>query len=534
MFDVSDWNDGSEAQSLPDSLGDQTKQTAAAKHTTVTSRKKRLKRTQQLLEILRTLETPSNRETIHLLKPPTPPGAEIKGTKKEPDPVVSHGTESEDSGVPASDAASRLSRKQWRNKRKNKRRSKNKFKASPGAGPAGEQHGADQESGAPAGAGRQGGAREPRAPAGAGGQGGTQEPRAPAGAGRQGGTQEPRAGKTSDGLDAGTPNQTGKKRKRLVQKEPVTAETDEESEKQREGRNRVTGDDGAYKGHAKIPAAPHRAPAVTALEKQRMQKLRKIMQECKRSKAESGAPSVTAGEEKEEAEASPSKEELPADRSAALRARMEQRLSSARFRYINQQLYTSDSQEARRLFRGDAEAFSVYHSGFSQQVQRWPVNPVTEIIKYIKNRPPSLVVADFGCGDALLARSVRNEVHSFDLVAMNERVTVCDISKVPLADETVDVAVFCLSLMGTNFVEFLQEANRVLKMGGVLLVAEVSSRFDDVRHFLSGMSQLGFKNVAKSTESSHFFMFEFVKNGSPRGGAGHPGFSLKPCLYKKR
>jgi len=45
-------------------------------------------------------------------------------------------------------------------------------------------------------------------------------------------------------------------------------------------------------------------------------------------------------------------------------------------------------------------------------------------------RPKEHVVADFGCGDAKLAQSVPNKVHSFDLVALNDRVTVCEMSKV--------------------------------------------------------------------------------------------------------
>lgn len=37
--------------------------------------------------------------------------------------------------------------------------------------------------------------------------------------------------------------------------------------------------------------------------------------------------------------------------------------------------------------------------------------------------------------------------------------------QVPLEAESVDVAVFCLALMGTNLQEILGEANRVLKLG---------------------------------------------------------------------
>ncbi|MFN7124078.1 MAG: hypothetical protein ACK4NM_18785 [Hydrogenophaga sp.] len=46
---------------------------------------------------------------------------------------------------------------------------------------------------------------------------------------------------------------------------------------------------------------------------------------------------------------------------------------------------------------------------------------------------PALRVGDFGCGDAKIARSVPNTVHSFDLVAVNDRVTACDMAHVRAA-----------------------------------------------------------------------------------------------------
>ena len=42
----------------------------------------------------------------------------------------------------------------------------------------------------------------------------------------------------------------------------------------------------------------------------------------------------------------------------------------------------------------------------------------------------TLVVADFGCGDCKIARSVKNKVHSFDLAPTCDLVTVCDMAKV--------------------------------------------------------------------------------------------------------
>lgn len=78
-------------------------------------------------------------------------------------------------------------------------------------------------------------------------------------------------------------------------------------------------------------------------------------------------------------------------------------------------------------------------------------------------RPKTLIVADFGCGTAKLAKSVRQKVHSFDLIAVDDTVTACDVAHVPLENKSVDVVVFCLSLMGTNLRDYILEANRVLK-----------------------------------------------------------------------
>lgn len=224
----------------------------------------------------------------------------------------------------------------------------------------------------------------------------------------------------------------------------------------------------------------------------------------------------------------------PLDPSTALRLKMEKQLEAARFRFINEQLYTSTSAAAKRMFQQDPDAIAVYHKGYTTQVQHWPTNPVDSIISYICQKPASLVVADFGCGDCKIARSVKNKVHSFDLAPVCDLATACDMAKVPLGDSTVNIAVFCLSLMGTNLGDFLAEANRVLVMGGVLKIAEVASRFENVHSFIRALSNMGFKIINKDTENSHFFSFEFIKTRKAPENAKKFGLQLKPCLYKKR
>lgn len=248
-----------------------------------------------------------------------------------------------------------------------------------------------------------------------------------------------------------------------------------------------------------------------------------------------------------------------------LQRKMKEKLSGARFRWLNEQLYTTPGNKSFKLFQEKPELFDEYHEGFRHQVESWPVNPVDVIVDQLKQLPKSTVIADLGCGDAMIAQTLTSHnVLSFDLIAKNELVTACDISKLPLEANSVDVAVFSLSLMGTNYVDFLKEAHRVLKVGGELKIAEVVSRFSDVDTFVSLLEELGFDFMDKEDDNKMFVMMYFTKQPnyeeevddemlsglsktqkrSLKKGAGintsknklqkRSQQLLKPCLYKKR
>ena len=260
------------------------------------------------------------------------------------------------------------------------------------------------------------------------------------------------------------------------------------------------------------------------------------------------------------------------------------RLSGSRFRELNEDLYTTTSDTAFKRFSENPELFDQYHEGFRKQVSQWPVNPVDVIIRWIRKKGAqkqgskkkgSLVVADFGCGDAKLGKELGGQgnqktkkqkkengdnngefkVHSFDLVANgNPLITPCDMANVPLDDGVVDIAVFCLALMGTNIADFIREAHRVLKSDGVIKIAEVRSRFeatadsedghggggggkkktDDslVNEFIDTMDELGFECTQKDRSNRMFILMEFAKNGEKP--STEATFTAKPCIYKRR
>ena len=63
-----------------------------------------------------------------------------------------------------------------------------------------------------------------------------------------------------------------------------------------------------------------------------------------------------------------------------------QRLQAGRFRWVNEKLYTIKGLEAFQMFQNDPNLFHIYHSGFQEQVDKWPVNPLDNIIDLIRNR----------------------------------------------------------------------------------------------------------------------------------------------------
>jgi ribosomal RNA-processing protein 8 len=212
-----------------------------------------------------------------------------------------------------------------------------------------------------------------------------------------------------------------------------------------------------------------------------------------------------------------------------LQSDMRQKLISSRFRHLNEALYTKPSSTSLHLFEQNPEFFAEYHEGFRRQVEAWPENPLEGFLDWIRcrggnddrrsgsqhprkrihrgseavvdatsnieplprnQRTGICTIADLGCGKGQLAASLlepppnpplakrkRLVIRSYDLASTSPHVTACDIRELPLQDGSVDVAIFCLALMGTNWIEFIEEAYRVLRWKGECWISEVGSRF---------------------------------------------------------
>lgn len=233
------------------------------------------------------------------------------------------------------------------------------------------------------------------------------------------------------------------------------------------------------------------------------------------------------------------------------------RLDASKFRLLNEQIYNAPTTLASRLLRDEA-TFRDYHTGYHQQLVQWPVNPSSAIVesllgdrrgRFLANKaksmpghiPRSWVVADMGCGAAQIAAALQPKgytVHSFDFFALNDRVTVADTTKTPLESNSVDVCVFSLSLMSTDYEKCLFEAFRILKPKRLLKIIEVRSRVPFPRKFAELVEDIGFELDYTDVAGDYFVAFDFIKKdgqANPNTQLRHqPGDVLVPSLYKKR
>ncbi|MEY4645405.1 MAG: hypothetical protein RLZZ596_2236 [Pseudomonadota bacterium] len=163
------------------------------------------------------------------------------------------------------------------------------------------------------------------------------------------------------------------------------------------------------------------------------------------------------------------------------------------FSEMNRRWNTSLSSTTFKRLSDDPSEWEQYHRLYREAREDWPSVPFEEFIRWAEKRE-DYAIGDFGCGEALVAKALagRHTVYSFDHVAINEDVIACDMAHVPLDDESLDVAVFSLSLMGSNLTDYILEAHRVLRLDGHLHIWEASSRFTDLQAFTAGLKSLGF------------------------------------------
>ncbi|MGE4573289.1 zinc-ribbon domain-containing protein [Parachlamydia sp.] len=175
---------------------------------------------------------------------------------------------------------------------------------------------------------------------------------------------------------------------------------------------------------------------------------------------------------------------------------------------LNQLWNVSLSATTHTRLKENPEEWHHYHHLYRSARESWTVIPYEEMIHWCQERTGfNYKIGDFGCGEAKLAEAINgtHTIYSFDHIAINDNVIACDMACVPLEDEILDVALFSLSLMGKNFSDYLKEAHRTLRLDGILIIFEPTSRFIDDKgtdhsaQFAKDLEQFGFSGGTVET-----------------------------------
>jgi superfamily II DNA or RNA helicase len=154
---------------------------------------------------------------------------------------------------------------------------------------------------------------------------------------------------------------------------------------------------------------------------------------------------------------------------------------------LHQRYKSLTSENLAAEFAAHPAAWHAYHALSEKNEESFPTdeiprNVVIRKLAELRTRRAKSVV-DLGCGKAWIARHFLDDPRfaftNFDHVAGNALVTKCDISLLPLEDDSTEIAILCLAMWGSNCASYVEEAYRVLETHGLLYVVEPTRRWLD-------------------------------------------------------
>jgi superfamily II DNA or RNA helicase/ubiquinone/menaquinone biosynthesis C-methylase UbiE len=145
-----------------------------------------------------------------------------------------------------------------------------------------------------------------------------------------------------------------------------------------------------------------------------------------------------------------------------------------RFKTMNAATYkNSISQEDFTEYHKVADSYDA-----KDPVERQPIHKIAELLS--KYNKPTYSAIDLGCGKNRLRKLesvAKMNWTSVDVHAIDESVTLADMSALPYEDESYDFAILSRSLWARNHMDVLKETYRILKSGGRAIVCESFQRW---------------------------------------------------------
>ena len=179
---------------------------------------------------------------------------------------------------------------------------------------------------------------------------------------------------------------------------------------------------------------------------------------------------------------------------------------------VHRKANTSTSEYMHNWFVNNPNEWKEYHKQREVSKSKWDEDPVDVIAKEINDRNDSNIIADMGCGLAKLSTLIKeqNKVISVDHYSEDPNVIKCDMKHTTINDNEADITVFCLSLWGTNYLDYIKEAYRITAKRGFMYIVEPNDEFDFDK-LNEDIKQIGFNKI-NETIRGKFTYLTFIKN----------------------
>ena len=196
---------------------------------------------------------------------------------------------------------------------------------------------------------------------------------------------------------------------------------------------------------------------------------------------------------------------------------------------LHQRYKTMNSKNLHQEFNNNPDIWHKYHAISEENEKSFPEdniprNRIIQELNKIKTKRTKQVV-DMGCGKAQIAEYFQNDNRfkfiNYDHISSNDTIISCDISNIPLEDDSQEICILSLAMWGSNCREYIQEANRILESGGKVYIIEPTKRWseqDDQGNIIAEkegsimktlLEENGFKIVEQSIEK--FCLFVCIK-----------------------
>ena len=154
---------------------------------------------------------------------------------------------------------------------------------------------------------------------------------------------------------------------------------------------------------------------------------------------------------------------------------------------LHKKYKTMTSQNLNALFAETPELWNAYHKTSEENEKTFPTEKIprnrviAELDKIGTKRRRKVV--DMGCGTGKISDHYKNdgrfEFLNYDHISANENVEPCDISTLPLDNDSVEICILSLAMWGSNCHDYVREAHRVLESNGQLYIIEATKRWSD-------------------------------------------------------